>query len=512
MADPTWALIAQGKQFHKRVSLTAARIRIGSGPDNDLVLPPGAGVAERHASVEGKPGKYFIRDLETREGVLVNGRRSVLHRLQLDDRIQLGAIMLFVVEEGRAAQQAQSPAQPPAQQPAQQPAPAHRPPPTPTPRSLPRPDPKKLAAGAGPPAAEARPPAAPRPAPPPRPSDRLDLPLNVLLREAREKRASDVHLIVDVPVLMRINGTLERLRTPLSASAVEALAYQACSPEQRARFERTGDLDFCYELGAERYRVNLCFTRLGTSATFRIVRDRLATPEELGLPAQADRLITFAQGLVLITGPLSSGKTTSLMALADLINRTRHDHIISIEDPIEFLLPPDACQVSQRELNRHTASFATALRAALREDPDVIVIGDLRDHETARLAISAAETGHLVLASMNAMNAAKSIDKLLDMFPAGEQAVVRTTVSESLRGILCQRLLPGAGGEQVVATELLFNSVAIGNLIREGKTSGLKSAMQMGRAQGMHTLQASVDELLRARLITPATAEMALAL
>jgi twitching motility protein PilT len=199
-----------------------------------------------------------------------------------------------------------------------------------------------------------------------------------------------------------------------------------------------------------------------------------------------------------------------MMALVDLVNRDRHDHIITVEDPIEQVLKPAQCQVSQRELGTHTASFEAALRGALREDPDIIVIGDLRDHATAALSISAAETGHLVFASMPAMSAAKTLDKLVDMFPAGEQATVRTTVSESLRGVLCQRLLSAKAGGRVLAVELLFNTIAVANLIRDGKTGGLKNAMQLGKSQGMKALQVALDELLAAGVITPEVADAAL--
>jgi twitching motility protein PilT len=281
--------------------------------------------------------------------------------------------------------------------------------------------------------------------------------------------------------------------------------------EQAERFASAGDLDFCLTVGTDRYRANACQTRLGPSIAFRLIQDRVPTLAELKLPPEVQKLTTYSQGLVLVTGPLGAGKTTSIMALVDLINRTRHDHIITVEDPIEYLLPPVRCQVSQRELGAHTRTFETALRAALREDPDVIVIGDLRDYETARLAIAAAETGHLVFASMPAMNAMKTLDRLLDMFPASEQAVVRTTVSESLRGVLCQRLVPGAKGELVVAVELLINSVAIANIIRDGKTSNLKSAMQTGKAQGMRTLAMSLEELVKRGEVSAATAEAVLA-
>ena len=335
--------------------------------------------------------------------------------------------------------------------------------------------------------------------------------LDQLLDEARRRKASDLHLTVDLPVLMRINGTLERIGDPLPAKEAQALAVASLDEGRAKTFEKTGDVDFCYTVGVARYRANVCRHRTGVAATFRVVKDRVPTLAELGIPTEAERLTSYAQGLVLVTGPLGAGKTTTAFALADLVNKSRHDHIITIEDPIEFMLPTAKCQVSQRELGTHTRSFEAALRGALRENPDVIVIGDLRDYETARLAIAAAETGHLVIASMPSMSAAKTIDKLIDMFPAGEQATTRVMVSESLRGILSQRLLPGTKGEQVVAVELLFGSVAIANMIRDGKTSALKNAMQTGRAAGMRALDFSIGELVAAGAITKETGDAALA-
>ena len=329
-----------------------------------------------------------------------------------------------------------------------------------------------------------------------------------LLQAARAAGAADLHLLPGLPPLHRVHGELVPAGDrALSSEVVEALVRQLTSADQQASFEATGDLDMCYAAGHGRYRTNACRHRTGPCLTCRIVPTQVSSLEELGVPALAGRLTEYAQGLVLITGPLGSGKTTTMMALVELVNRHRFDHIITVEDPIEQVLTPAQCQISQRELGLHTASFEAALRGALREDPDIIVIGDLRDHATAGLAISAAETGHLVFASMPSMSAAKSLDKLVDMFPAGEQATIRTTVSESLRGVLCQRLLPTAeGGGQALAAELLFNTIAVANLIREGKTSGLKNAMQLGKAQGMQTLKMAVDQLAAAGTITPEVA------
>jgi twitching motility protein PilT len=307
--------------------------------------------------------------------------------------------------------------------------------------------------------------------------------------------------------IFRCNGGLVREGQPLSAASVDEIVARVATPAQLAHFRRTGDLDAAYAFpGGGRFRMNLCRGRDGSAATFRVVKAQVASLEALGVPEGAARLTEFAQGLVLVTGPSGAGKTTTLFSLVELVNRDRPDHIITVEDPIEFRLEPARCQVSQRELGAHTASFEAALRGALREDPDIIVIGDLRDHATTAMAISAAETGHLVFGSMHAMSAIKSLDKLLDMFPPDEQAQVRTMVSESLRGILCQHLLPGVDGQRVLAAELLLNSVGVGNIIRDGNTANLRNAMQLGRSQGMCTLEDAVRALAAARRIAPATA------
>jgi len=380
---------------------------------------------------------------------------------------------------------------------------------------------------AAPPAPAAEAPSAPRAEPPsaragkprfvptvgPEPPDPATVPPDVLaelLRDARRRGASDLHFVAGAPPLLRVDGALVPAEAEvLHAGELEALVHQAVSGETRAAFLESGDVDLCVEIDGLRYRTNLCRQRTGASLTFRVIAERIQPPEELGLPSAARRLTEFAQGLVLVSGPLGAGKTTTMLSLVDLINRSRPEHIVTIEDPIELLVPPARCQVSQRELGAHTRSFARALRAALREDPDVIMIGDLRDRETAALAISAAETGHLVFASVPAVSAIKTVDKLIDMFPADEQATTRTMVSESLRGVLWQRLLPARGGGRVAAVELLLNSVAVANLIRDGKSSGIENAMQLGRSRGMQTLGFALDELLAAERIDPEVAEAA---
>lgn len=319
----------------------------------------------------------------------------------------------------------------------------------------------------------------------------------MLLNKARQLGASDVHVSPGLPFTMRVNGDLRSMGEPLNVQDVETLIDNVCTVDQRHFFNCTGDYDYCYDYdGGGRFRTNICRHRTGNALTFRLIKEKVLHLAELGISEDAAKLTEFATGLVLLTGPMGAGKTTTMMSLARLVNEDRPDHLITVEDPIEFLLPPAKCQVSQRQLGIHTQSFDAALRAALREDPDIIVIGDMRDYETTSLAISASETGHLVFASMHAMNCMKTLDKLIDMFPAAEQNVIRVMISESLRGIVCQRLVPALGGGRVPAVELLFNSVAIGNIIRENKVANLVNAMQLGRAQGMQTLDMALQNLL----------------
>lgn len=328
-----------------------------------------------------------------------------------------------------------------------------------------------------------------------------------ILLDARKQGASDVHLMPDLPVTLRIRGQLDRQGRPLPAEVIDDYTRSILTDAQLQYFNTTGDYDFCYAFeNGGRYRTNLAKSRTGIGATFRIVKTQVSRVTELGLPQTAEKLTTFATGLVLVTGPMGAGKTTSMMALVQLVNEDRPDHIITVEDPIEFVIEGASCHISQRELGIHTDSFDAALRAALREDPDIIVIGDMRDYETTSLAISASETGHLVFASMHAMSAAKTLDKLVDMFPAGEQSVIRQMVSESLRGILCQRLLPDTQGGRVPACELVFNSIAVANIIRDSKTAALVNAMQLGSKDGMLTLDNSIQKLLDQGLITGETA------
>jgi len=321
---------------------------------------------------------------------------------------------------------------------------------------------------------------------------------HALLLDARGRDASDLHLLANAAPLYRINGALTRAGNPIPPEVMDENLRGLLTPQQYRRFCYTGDLDLCYAFEAGgRFRTNVHKSQKGDAISFRLVEAEIPAPDVLGLPEATKELTTFAQGLVLCTGPMGAGKTTTLMSLAQLVNEDRSDHIITVEDPVELLMEPAKCHISQRELGSHTVSFQAALKAALREDPDIIVIGDLRDYSTASIAISAAETGHLVLASMHARGAANSVDKLIDMFPAGEQETIRQMVSESLRGVIYQVLVPGKDGERYAACALLVNSIAVANQIREGKTGNLHNLMELGQATGMVTLDQSLKKFVK---------------
>lgn len=321
---------------------------------------------------------------------------------------------------------------------------------------------------------------------------------------AREAEASDLHLSVGCPPVIRRYGRLIRLpREPLEAHETEALLFRILTPEQERHLRETLAIDFCCSVaGQGRYRACIVKQRLGWDGAFRVIPRELPTFEQLGLPEQLKRLTEYHQGLVLITGPNGCGKSTTMAAMVELINQNRSDHIITLEDPIEYVLVPKGCQITQRETGSHTKSFANALRAALREDPDVIVVGEMRDLETVSLAITAAETGHLVFGTLHTTSAARTVDRILDVFPADEQNQVRSMISESLRGIVCQQLIPrkdGAG--RAVALEILFNTPAVANIIRERKLFQMPSLLQTGKKQGMMLLDNSLLELLNQGII-----------
>jgi len=329
-----------------------------------------------------------------------------------------------------------------------------------------------------------------------------------LLRLGIEAGASDVHFGVSAPPLMRLHGTLRPLyhdAPPLTSENTEALIHSFLNSMQLAALAKDQGLDFSYDIpGLARFRANIIHQRKGYDAVFRIVNTKVRTMDELGMPEALKVLTQYNNGLVLITGAVGSGKSTSLAAMVQEINTHRRDHIITLEDPIEYVFTPAGCQITQREVHTHTESFANALRASLREDPDVIMVGEMRDLETISLAITASETGHLVLATLHTSNASRTLDRILDAFPVEQQGQIRTMVSESLRGIISQQLIPRANGNgRVMALEIMVNTPAVANLIREAKTFMLPGIIQTGKKLGMKLMDDSLIELVESGIITP---------
>ncbi|MCK9798577.1 type IV pilus twitching motility protein PilT [Pseudomonas sp. MAFF 302030] len=330
----------------------------------------------------------------------------------------------------------------------------------------------------------------------------MDITELLLLSAARG--ASDLHLSAGLAPMVRIDGDIQPLDWPvLQRPQVLALIHSLMSEAQRREFEAVQDLDFAYELAAVgRFRVNAFQHQRGAGAVLRSIPSRVPNLDQLGLGQVFRQIAEVPRGLVLVTGPTGSGKSTTLAAMIDHLNQTRRQHILTIEDPIEFIHPPKGCLVNQREVHRDTQSFATALRSALREDPDVILVGELRDLETIRLALTAAETGHVVLATLHTSSAAKTIDRLVDVFAGDEQAMVRSMLAESLQAVIAQVLLKKVGGGRVAAHEIMLGSPAIRNLIREDKVAQMYSAIQTSGLLGMRTLDMSLKELLGKGLIS----------
>jgi twitching motility protein PilT len=327
----------------------------------------------------------------------------------------------------------------------------------------------------------------------------VGLDLRTLLTFSTEQGASDLHISAGHPPRIRNKGLLVGLdMAPLSSDETYEALCQIMTEEQKRHFEATLDIDFSIEIpGVSRYRVNIFVQRSGPAAVFRSIPAKILTLDELHMPKVLKTLALREKGLVVVTGPTGAGKSTTLAAMVDFVNETRASHILTVEDPIEFVHESKKCLVNQREVGNHTKSFANALRAALREDPDVILVGELRDLETTSLAITAAETGHLVLGTLHTNSAAKTIDRLIDVFPAGEQAQVRTMISESLEGIIAQTLLPSKDGQgRVAAVEILIGVPALRNLIREDKTAQILSVMQTGAQHGMQSLDQALQNLV----------------
>jgi twitching motility protein PilT len=336
------------------------------------------------------------------------------------------------------------------------------------------------------------------------------LPYNIhdLLGMAVSMGASDIHLGPEAPILVRYHGQLMPLNTELpilNARQTEALARQFLTPDQQKQVEERGSIEFSYSKeGVGRFRSSVVRQRRGWESVFRVIEHRIRGMKELGFPPVMYELIKYHNGLILVTGAVGCGKTTTLAAMVQEINQDRKDHIITLEDPIEYVFTSAGCRLTQREIHTHTESYASALRTALRQDPDVIMVGEMRDLETISLAITASETGHLVLATLHTSNAARTMQRLLDVFPVEQQAQIRTMVSESLRGVICQQLIPRADGKgRVMAMEIMTNKPAIGALIREGKNFMLPGQIQISQKDGMRLMDDSLIELVNQNLITP---------
>ncbi|MDQ3208432.1 MAG: type IV pilus twitching motility protein PilT [Gemmatimonadota bacterium] len=329
--------------------------------------------------------------------------------------------------------------------------------------------------------------------------------MDVLFRLLVESGASDLHLRTGEPPMLRNNGELGRQAFPaLTAERLELMLVSIMTPKELGEFREGGDTDWAYEIAdLARFRCNAGRDRFGPMAVFRVIPNKIRTAEEMGLSREVQNLCYLTKGLVVVTGPTGSGKSTTLAGLVDLINRTRTDHIITIEDPIEFVHPSKKCLVTQRQVGLHTRSFKHALRAALREDPDIILVGEMRDLETVSIAIETAETGHLVFGTLHTTTAPSTVDRIVDQFPPDRQEQIRMMLSESLAGVIAQVLCKKIGGGRVAAYEILLGSSAVSNLIRESKTFQLFSVMQTSRNAGMTTMTDSLLDLVKRKIVEP---------
>jgi twitching motility protein PilT len=327
-----------------------------------------------------------------------------------------------------------------------------------------------------------------------------------LLAFTVKNKASDLHLSAGLPPMIRVDGDVRRINLPpLEHKELHDMIYDIMSDFQRKEYEEHYEMDFSFEIpGLARFRVNAFNQNRGCGGVFRTIPTEILSFEDLNCPPIFKELIDVPRGLILVTGPTGSGKSTTLAAMIDYLNKKEHGHILTIEDPIEFVHTSNKCLINQREVHRDTKSFENALRSALREDPDIILVGELRDLETIRLALTAAETGHLVFGTLHTTSAAKTIDRIIDVFPAGEKPMVRSMLSESLRAVVAQTLIKRVGGGRVAAHEIMVGVPAIRNLIREDKVAQMYSSIQTGQAVGMQTLDQCLIELVRKGMITKA--------
>ena len=334
--------------------------------------------------------------------------------------------------------------------------------------------------------------------------------IDALLQKTVQHSASDLHVMSDFVPTLRVDGDIRVLgdEPEMTPERIKKMIFEIAPEHNRRQFEELNDTDFAYELGKEgRFRVNVFRDRKGPGAVFRWIPSKITTADELGLPKSIIKLCTLPKGLILVTGPTGSGKTTTIGAMLDYINKTRHAHVITIEDPIELVHENDCCIINQREVYNHTSSFKHALRAALREDPDIVFIGELRDLETIETAIETTETGHLVFATLHTSSAATTVERMIEQFPMGKQAQIRQMLATSLKGVVSQTLLKRKDTVgRVAAMEILIVNTAISNLIREGKTHQIESAIQTGGRQGMILLNDSLLRLITSGLVLPTDA------
>ncbi|MFT5577486.1 MAG: twitching motility protein PilT [Paraglaciecola psychrophila] len=329
-----------------------------------------------------------------------------------------------------------------------------------------------------------------------------------LLAFSAKQGASDLHLSAGLPPMIRVDGDVRRINLPaMDHKQIHSLIYEIMNDKQRKDYEQFLETDFSFEVpGVARFRVNAFNQNRGAGGVFRTIPSKVLSMEELGMGQVFRDVAMVPRGLVLVTGPTGSGKSTTLAAMVDFINDNKYEHILTIEDPIEFVHESKKCLVNQREVHRHTHGFNEALRSALREDPDIILVGELRDLETIRLAMTAAETGHLVFGTLHTTSAAKTIDRIIDVFPAEEKSMVRSMLSESLQAVVAQTLMKKVGGGRVAAHEIMIGTSAIRNLIREDKVAQMYSAIQTGAQVGMQTMDQCLSDLIGKRIITRETA------
>jgi twitching motility protein PilT len=330
-----------------------------------------------------------------------------------------------------------------------------------------------------------------------------------LLAFGVEQGASDCHLSAGEPPMIRIHGDLKKLdHAPLTKEEAHALVYDIMNDAQRKAFEETHECDFSFEMGAvARFRVNVFMQRKGEGAVFRTIPTKILTLEQLEMPAILKQLCEKEKGLILVTGPTGSGKSTTLAGMVDYLNETFEGHILTVEDPIEFVHPSKKCLVNQRELGPHTNSFANALRAALREDPDVILVGEMRDLETIQLALTAAETGHIVFGTLHTSSAPKTVDRIIDVFPPNQQAQIRAQFAESIEAVITQTLLKKKGGGRIAALEIMTGTTAVRNLVREGKIHQIPGTMQVSQKDGMQTMDMALLNLVSRGLVSKEEAQ-----